>query len=235
MHRQGGTFMRLAKPHIDIGLFTNNGEAMLRFWQDVVGLEFEETLAVGGGALQHRHAMNGSVFKLNVVRDPLPSDAAPSGYQELYIAQEGLAEHQSLVDPDGNRVTLVPLSEQWLHGIAVRLHVRDASEFHRFLGEAMQFEAAGSHAYQCGDSIVLFDEVADLQPVGPMRAAGYRYLTVQVWDADAEYRGIIERGGGPGREPVTLGATARFGFVRDPDGNWIEISQRASLTGPLPA
>ena len=82
--------MRLAKPHIDIGLFTNNGEAMLRFWQDEVGLEFEEILSVGGGVRQHRHAMNGSVFKLNVVRDALPLDAGPSGYQELYIAREGI-------------------------------------------------------------------------------------------------------------------------------------------------
>jgi lactoylglutathione lyase len=26
----------------------------------------------------------------------------------------------------------------------------------------------------------------------------------------------------------------RFGFVKDPDGNWIEISARASLTGIAP-
>jgi lactoylglutathione lyase len=44
----------------------------------------------------------------------------------------------------------------------------------------------------------------------------------------------VARGGTEGRPPLTLGATARISFVRDPDGNWIEISQRASLTGPLP-
>ena len=173
--------MRLAKPHIDIGLFTNNGEAMLRFWQDEVGLEFEEILSVGGGVRQHRHAMNGSVFKLNVVRDALPLDAGPSGYQELYIAREGIEEHRSLVDPDGNRVTLVPLSERWLEGIGVKLHVTDSKAYHDFFGEAMRFEPAGSHAYRCGDSIVMFEEVPDAQPVGEMRAPGYRYLTVQVW------------------------------------------------------
>ena len=227
--------MRLAKPHIDIGLFTNNGEAMLRFWQDVVGLEFQEILPVGGGVLQHRHSMNGSVFKLNVARDPLPLDSPPSGYQELLIAREGIEAHRSLLDPDGNRVTLVPLNERWLQGIAIKLYVRDVSASHRFFGEAMQFELVGSHAYQCGDSIVMFEEAPGGSSAGEMRAPGFRYLTVQVWDADAEYRGIIQRGGGGGREPVTLGTTARFGFVRDPDGNWIEISQRASLTGPLPA
>ena len=29
---------------------------------------------------------------------------------------------------------------------------------------------------------------------------------------------------------TTLGGTARISFIRDPDGNWIELSQRASLT-----
>ena len=29
---------------------------------------------------------------------------------------------------------------------------------------------------------------------------------------------------------VTLGRVARISFIRDPDGNFIEISQRASLT-----
>lgn len=225
--------MQLAKPHLDVGLFTNNGEAMLRFWQEEVGLEFEETLAVGGGVLQHRHAVNGSVFKLNVARDPLPP-TVQSGYRELFIARDGITAHRSLADPDGNLVTLVPHTELWLQGIAIRIAVRDAAAFHAFYAEAMQFEPVGSHAYQCGDTVVMFDEDPSVASAGEMRAHGYRYLTVQVWDADQEYRGIVERGGSVGRPPITLGTTARFGFVRDPDGNWIEISQRRSLTGPLP-
>jgi lactoylglutathione lyase len=67
-----------------------------------------------------------------------------------------------------------------------------------------------------------------------MQGQGFRYLTVQVRNVDAEHAGIIGRGGVEGRGPLTLGITARISFVRDPDGNWIEISQRASLTGPLP-
>ena len=34
--------------------------------------------------------------------------------------------------------------------------------------------------------------------------------------------------------PVRLGDVAAISFVRDPDGVWLEISQRASLTGDLP-
>jgi lactoylglutathione lyase len=67
-----------------------------------------------------------------------------------------------------------------------------------------------------------------------MRAPGYRYLTVQVWDCDEEFARAVEGGGTAGMAPRTMGEVARFGFVRDPDGNWLEISQRASLTGPLP-
>src|SRR6204780_4946997 len=35
--------------------------------------------------------------------------------------------------------------------------------------------------------------------------------------------------------PMTLGSVARISMIRDPDGNFIEISQRASLTGPIPS
>ena len=65
-----------------------------------------------------------------------------------------------------------------------------------------------------------------------MTGPGYRYFTVQVFEVDREHAGILARGGAEGRAPLTLGKVARISFVRDPDGNWIEISQRASLTGP---
>lgn len=127
--------MKLAKNCIDVGLFTNNGEAMLRFWQDEVGLPFEEMLAVGGCIRQQRHAMNGSVFKLNDARDPLPNESA-AGYRELLIARESLSEPRSLIDPDGNRVTLVPAGHKGVTGIGVRLAVRDASAFRDFMGDS---------------------------------------------------------------------------------------------------
>ena len=37
--------------------------------------------------------------------------------------------------------------------------------------------------------------------------------------------------GGDGGDVRVLGDTVRYAFVCDPDGNHIEISQRASLTG----
>jgi lactoylglutathione lyase len=225
--------MELAKQHIDVGLYTNNTEAMLAFWQQQAGLPFEELLPMGGGVRQHRHAMNGSVLKINSVRDPMPP-TPPSGYRELLIARDGIAAPQALTDPDGNRLTLVPRGHDGVQGIAVRMAVSDGAAMHRFLGEALQLDPAGHNAYRCGDSLLLFAAEAGVTPVVHMQGQGYRYLTVQVRNVDAEHAGIIARGGAEGRGPLTLGTTARISFVRDPDGNWIEISQRASLTGPLP-
>lgn len=224
--------MELAKNCIDVGLFTNNGEAMLRFWQDEVGLPFEETLAVGGGVRQQRHAMNGSVFKLNDARDPLPNEP-PAGYRELLIARDGVREPHALTDPDGNKVTLVPPGFGGVTGIGVRLRVHDALAFRDFYGRVLGLEAIGENRYRWGDSVVMFDEDTSVERVGEMRSQGFRYLTVQVWNCDVEHARMLERGAEEGRPPTTLGTTARISFIRDPGGNWIEVSQRASLTGDL--
>ena len=62
---------------------------------------------------------------------------------------------------------------------------------------------------------------------------GWRYITFQVFEGDREHAHVLAHGGREARAPVTLGTTARISMVRDPDGNWIELSQRASLTGSL--
>jgi lactoylglutathione lyase len=225
--------MKLAKQHVDVGLYTNNAPAMLEFWQQRIGLPFEETLPLGGGVRQHRHAMNGSVLKINDARDPL-ADEGLAGYREIIIARDGIETAQSLTDPDGNSITLVPPGRDGITGIGVRLAVRDEAAFHRFYADALQLEPAGERAYRCGDSLLLFAHDPSARAVGRTQARGVRYMTVQVWDVDAEHAGIVARGGAEGRAPLTLGSTARISFVRDPDGNWIEVSQRASLTGALP-
>ena len=46
--------MKLAKDYIDVGVRTNNLEAMLEFWTREVGLPYDELLKIGGGVHQHR-------------------------------------------------------------------------------------------------------------------------------------------------------------------------------------
>ncbi|HXR25710.1 MAG TPA: hypothetical protein VN742_10150 [Candidatus Binataceae bacterium] len=62
-----------------------------------------------------------------------------------------------------------------------------------------------------------------------------RYVTVQVRDSDGEHRRFMSMGVWEGAATISPGTVARISFIRDPDGNFIEISQRASLTGPIPA
>ena len=222
--------MNLAKQHLDIGLFSTQRDEQLAFWQQTVGLPYDHMGKLGGGMQQHRHHMNGSILKMNHSRAALPA-APPSGIVGLEIAREGLRAPQALADPDGNKVTLVPKGRHGVEGIAILLRVNDPNQHDRFWTQAMQFERAGEGRYRCGDSLVVVAEQGKVERSTEWRGPGYRYMTVQVWDCIAEYDGILGRGGASGGEPRILGDTVRYAFVCDPDGNHIEISQRASLTG----
>lgn len=227
--------MDLAKPRIDVGLFTNNLEPMLDFWQNEVGLPFDHLLPLGGGLQQHRHDLLGSVLKINHARNALP-DAPPSGYRELLIAREGLLGPRRLTDPDGNLVTLVPPGSHGIERIGIRLGVRDAVAHRRFYAVALglpDVPERGGDSFICGDSVILFDETPKASGDAVFEGPGFRYITIQIRNVDEEHAAILARGGREGRAPQTLGKVARISFVRDPDGNWIEMSQRASLVGAL--
>ncbi len=224
--------MKLAKQSLDAGLSTNNIQPMLRFYQDEVGLPFEELLATGGGGRQHRHGLNGSVLKINENRAPLV-EGAPTGYQRLHIVTPRVTSPTETADPDGNALRLLP-PEGAARWIEVDVALADIEAGRRHYGTALGFEALGEDTFRCGTTVIHLLHRPDQPSTGDFRAAGFRYLTVQVWDADEEYRQAIVHGATGAMEPRNNGAVARFGFVRDPGGNWLEISQRASLTGPLP-
>ncbi len=224
--------MKLAKNHFDVAVMTNRLEPMLTFWQDEVGLRFEEVLAVAKGHRQHRHRMNGSIFKLNHRREQLPA-APPGGLRALRIAREGLDAPRERVDPDGSRVVLVPPGHDDVVGIAVDLAVRDLDAAHDFYGGALELERLGESRYRCGDSLLDLVQDTTAEDDVPNFAPGFRYLTIQIFDCEAEHRRVLERGGTEGMPPRHAGKVAVFSMVRDPDGNWIELSQRASLVGSL--
>ncbi len=227
--------MQLAKQRFDIGLATNNLEPMLRFWREDVGAPFDHLLPIRRGMDQYRHDLMGSVLKINHMADPLPVTLA-SGYRELLIAREGLTRAQKLVDPDGNRVSLVPVGEDGVTQIGVRLVVRDLSAERRFYADALgltEENPRGGVAFRAGEGVVILDQADDAPLDAPFEGGGWRYITFQVFGVDGEHAHVLAHGGREGRAPVTLGATARISMVKDPAGNWIEISQRASITGSL--
>ena len=226
--------MDLAKPRIDIGLSTNAIEPMLAFWQGEAGIAFDHLLPIRRGHDQHRHDVLGSVLKINHHADPLPANP-PSGYRELIVAREGLAAPAALADPQGNRVTLVPPGHEGVSQIGVRLAVRNLDAHRRFYGDALGLPEERTGVFRAGESLILLEESPDAPSDAEMRGPGWRYITFQVFKVDAEHARVLAAGGREALAPVTLGATARISMVRDPDGNWIELSQRASITGSLDA
>ena len=224
--------MRLAKPQVDIGLSTNDIEPLLAFWQGEAGVRFDHLLPIRRGQNQHRHDIGGSVLKLNAHAEALP-DAPPSGYRELIIARGGLAAPRELADPEGNRVRLVPPGTDGVTQIGVRLAVRDLEAHRRFYSEALGLPEVRPGVFQAGESLILLEEAPDAPADAEMRGRGWRYITFQVFEVDKEHAAALERGAREAVAPITLGTTARVSMIRDPDGNWIELSQRASIVGSL--
>lgn len=224
--------MKLAKDCVDFGVWTNNVEAMLTFWQLEVGLPYEELLKIGGGVHQHRLGLNGSVFKLNTSRDSQVQTDSPTGYSTLYIAGN-VSSPTPLVDPDGNKVVLVPNGWQDITRIGIHMTVRSAATARQFLGYTLQGDVLAPDRYRLGTTVILVNEDRSRAISGGLQGQGYRYLTIQVYKVDTEHAGLIERGAIEGSAARTLGKTARISFITDNDNNWIEISQRASLTGDL--
>lgn len=221
--------MELAKPALDIGLYTNQVDAALAFWQEQAHVPYSELLKIGGGQHQHRHAIGDSVLKINNRREPVPS-APPCGLRTLEIFTEAVDDSVELIDPDGNDVVLSPPNASGdnlcLHMVANRL-----AEAEHFYAEVLGLPGDAATGFKVGASRIRLSE----GPVAPVErtAVGYRYMTLQVFDVVGTHAEILARGGQEGSAPVRLGDVAYISFVCDPDGNWIEISQRKSITGSL--
>jgi lactoylglutathione lyase len=224
--------MQLAKPRFDIGLATHNLEPMLAFWRDEVGAVFDHILPIRPGMAQHRHDLLGSVLKINQHAAPLPANP-PSGYVELLVAREGLSAPRALRDPDGNRVRLVPPGEGGVNQIGVRVQVRDLAAQRRFYSEGLGLIEEAPALFRAGEGALCLEAAEDAPTQAPFEGPGWRYITFQVAKTDLEHAHILAHGGREALAPTTLGTIARISMVMDPAGNWIEISQRANLTGSL--
>lgn len=228
--------IKLAKACVDIGMFTNRLKPALDFWQEEAGAAFDHVLSVRPGHDQHRHDVLGSVLKINYLAEPL-SDSPPSGYRELLIAREGLPQPKHLADPDGNLVTLVPHGYRGIEQTAIRIDVRDLAAQRRFYGNALglvEVTATSTRSvFRAGETLIFLEESSDAPSDASIHGMGWRYITFQVFKVGEEHRRVLQHGGREAMAPETLGTTAKFSMVRDPDGNWIELSQRASIVGSL--
>lgn len=222
--------LALAKPAIDIGFYSNDLEASQQFWGSTVGLAYEELLKVGGGIHQHRFTLHAAVLKANVSREPL--EAATSGLRRLRIAADVPAP-TPLPHPDGVDVELVPAGHDGIVATEVTIAARSADHTTALLSEAFGVEPLDGRL-QIGESLIAVDRQPDRALAGPHRAAGFTYLTAQVFDVADQHDRFLAAGFAEGMAPVRLGETAAISFVRLPDGDWLELSQRANLVGKLP-
>ena len=216
--------MELAKDYLDIGLYTDRYEELRAFYVDGLGLGYEELLKVGAGVHQHRLSLNGAVLKLNSSRSAL--ETAATNYVGVDIGLDR-AESQSILDPDGTRILVGPGRTTCVHWAST-----DPDRLTALLSDGMGATEVGPGRLRVGGTEIALHP--DGGPVGPMRARGFRYITIQVRDVRAEHAQLLSRGWQEVRAPVRLGDTAFISFVSDFDGSPIEVSQRASLTGPLP-
>lgn len=223
--------MHFAKDFFDVGLFTNQADAVRAFFTQL-GLAFDHTLKLGGGVLQHRYQVEDAVLKINDARDRLPVRPDGSPLIELIIASRDCHVPATHTDPDGTRITCVPTGHDGIEGLAVRLAVTSLKLSNAFYTGALGFTEESPGVLRCGRAMLLLQETGSASNTeSPLAAVGLRYLTLQVFDCDAAYARALQAGATSGRPPVTLGNTARIAFVCDPDGTWVEISERASVTG----
>jgi lactoylglutathione lyase len=224
--------MRLAKPRVDVGLTTNRLEEHLAFWGGRVKLSFDARMQISPNQVQHRFHANGSIVKVNCFADPLPTGPR-SGYREVFIAQDGLVSPRRLEDPDGSLLSLVPEGFEGIYQIGVRLAVRDLAAHRRFYAEILGLPEEEFGRFRAGETLFLLEEDPQANPDAARSGPGWRYITFQVLKAQDEHADALAKGAREARPPVTLGDVARFSIIRDPDGNAIELSQRASIAGTL--
>ena len=219
----------LSKNCMDIGFFTRHIDRALEFWREELGLPFEEPVKFNGGLTQYRHALGDSVIKINTSDRDIGS--SPCGYQELYIADDNTEAPVSTTDPDGNIVTRVPTGHLGIQGLGIKVATPNLETQHHFYTNVMGFKDLGSHKFAAGNTILLVEQNNIQKRTGNWTDFGFRYLTLHVKRVDACFNAVTAAGATIGEPPYSIGKIARISFVRDPQGNWIEVAQRASLAG----
>lgn len=226
--------IEIVKNQLDFGLLTQN-PAVVDYWREEVALPLSEVLPVRRGHDQYRFDLGGTVIKVNLIESFEAAGTGRSGFESVLIPRAGLRSAESLEDPDGNKLMLVPPGENGVTQMGVCLGVREAARSRAHYGQVLGFTEEAPSVFRCGESLLFLEERADA-PTGMTRPGlGWTYLTVQVRDCDAEVARLESLGAQLATRPVNLGEVARMAMVGDPDGNLLEVSQRASLTGPLPA
>jgi lactoylglutathione lyase len=224
--------MNLVKACLDVGMFTENLDAQNEFWTSVVGLPAEKMLKLGDGIHQHRFLVGKSVVKVNNSRRSIGD--ASSGISDVSLRRTAHTGTTLLVSPDKQQVTLEATLSGQEDGLIIRMNVSDVERHLAFWSSVMQFPLTDSGCV-CGSTFIELRPRPQRCRTQSWKARGWSYMTVQVRDCAAEHEAALRRGATEGEPPRRIGDSAVISFIRDPDGNFIEISQKAELVGSLDA
>jgi lactoylglutathione lyase len=222
---------QLARGLLDPGLFSDNEAKMRAFYEDEVGLPFIERLPHSDTYAEVFFELLPGKLKIQSFVDPL--ERAVSGYRELLIARPNVDEPVTREDPDGLTVHLVPVGHRGVTTAGYVVAVPDAEAQVRFLVEGM---GATEHAggWRVGDTQVFVEEAPSGGAPTPPARKGFVYLTVIVHDCVGAHEQLLRAGATHSLRVLRLADRCLFSWVRDPNGNWVEIVQYAELSGPLP-
>lgn len=223
--------IQLSRKWFDVGLLTQQREAMLFFWRDVIGLTVTQELNPAEGVFQYKLDLKGAVLKLNCVDMELPKDKALNGLRLLMIADAEVSSPRHLKDPDGNLVCLVPPGYSGVETFGVHFAVSNEEAFESFYRDILLLTPLGERAYDLGGAVISYGWSPDIVAGADTTGAGYYYLTLQVTDAALTHKELCERGAVED-QPIggqRVSTDSIISFIRDPDGNKIEISQRPDL------
>lgn len=221
----------LSKPFIDIGLFTNAGDAMRAFYGEELGLPLIDAVPIEPGYLLHRYNANGSALKINVLDAPLP--VRSTHYVRMLWPEPGLLRPRQQQDPDGNTVERVPHGHLDVTQVGIVYRVPSLAVAAQFAERALGAEKLGEGRYRFGASVLLFEVVSTPERAGPLEALGFTYTTLHVMDVLGTHAHLVANGCAEAIPPTPFHGITTYSFARDPVGNWIEISQRADLAGSM--
>jgi len=218
----------LARPTLDIGLFSDN-PTMAAFYMNEIGLPFVEALPHSETYSENFYAANGASLKINASTEPMGQGT--SGYCGLIIAREGVTAAQRFVDPDGLSIAVVPPGNDGVHQMGIVCEVPDVSTERAFL-----IDAVGAHddegVLRIGET-ALFLRTGGVSRPTPTWRRGFNYYVVFVRDIGRAHQHLLENGAEHSAPPLRLADRCAFSWVRTPSGNWLELVQYADY-GPLP-
>ena len=126
----------------------------------------------------------------------------------------------------------VPPGYNSVTGVGICIKTSRVELYKKFYQDDLECAAISDNTFQLGDSIIFLEKDPNASRAGHWVDRGLRYFTIHVRQIDNTYAALMDAGVEPGEAPYSIGKIARISFIKDPDGRWVEVAQRASLAGP---